>query len=172
MPSLWIEAPTTIGGDDDALVVRPVAGHAAGCLAVEWPAESVVVAGDLVQSQRHPYFGDPDTDLEAWIHHLGRWQEAGFERVCPGHGPVLAGRELQPIRDYFRATLAHAAELKARGVSLEEAVADPVFPAGYWPDDELDPAWWPHCLARAYLVAEPSEPASGSDAEGQPDRAD
>jgi glyoxylase-like metal-dependent hydrolase (beta-lactamase superfamily II) len=153
MPTVWVEAPTLIGGGKDAITVQPVSGHAAGCLAVEWAGQGVVVAGDLVQSRKRPYFGDPDTDLEGWIGELDRWLELGFEQVCPGHGPVIPGAELEPIRAFFRATLAHAAELKARGVTIQEAVADDGFPTGYWPADDPTPPWWPYCLGRAYLLA-------------------
>jgi glyoxylase-like metal-dependent hydrolase (beta-lactamase superfamily II) len=160
MPMVWVDAPTLIGGGEDAVTVQPVSGHAAGCLAVEWASQGVVVAGDLVQSRKHPYFGDPNTDLEAWIGALDRWHEIGFKKVCPGHGPVIPGAELEPMRVFFEDTLAHVAALKAAGRTLEEAVADDGYPPGYWPAEDPTPPWWSYCLGRAYLLAG-APPVSG-----------
>jgi glyoxylase-like metal-dependent hydrolase (beta-lactamase superfamily II) len=44
------------------VVVRRTGGHTADSSSVVLAGERVVIAGDLVQARRRPYFGEPDTD--------------------------------------------------------------------------------------------------------------
>ncbi len=155
-PTDWIDARTTLGRPGRQLVITTTGGHSVDSSNVWFEAEKVLVAGDLVQAARRPYFGDPTTDMAAWVDTLASWQGMGVARVCPGHGPVIAGDDLAPIRAYFEQLLATLAELKAEGLTVEQAVADARLPAGYWPPegDWPLPAWWPSCIARAWQQAD------------------
>lgn len=152
-PTDWFVTSTTLGPPDRRLVVTVTGGHSADSANVWFEAEKVLVAGDLVQAARRPYFGDPTTDIAAWISALEGWQSLGAARVCPGHGPVLTGDGLEPIAGYFRELLETLGRLKAEGLTVEQAVADPRLPGGYWAPDDPLPPWWPACIAKAWEQA-------------------
>jgi len=152
-PTRWLGSTTTLGPPGRQVVVTTTGGHSVDSTNVWFEAERVLVAGDLVQAARRPYFGDPTTDLAAWTAALEGWQAMGIAKVCPGHGPVLTGDDLAPIRAYFRDLLETLATLKADGLAVEQAVNHPDLPAGYWPPDDSPPPWWPACIARAWEQA-------------------
>lgn len=158
VPTVWFEESHDLGSADDPLVVRRTGGHSVCSSHVWWPAAGLVVAGDLVQARRRPYFGDRTTDLDAWMTALQGWLDGGATRFCPGHGPLIGADELAAIRGYFVDLTAALAALKKRGVEPSAAMTDPSLPAGYWPQDATVPAWWPSCIAAAWR--ELDEPAS------------
>jgi len=150
VPTEWFDDTYQLGTDDDPLIVRRTGGHTACSSNVWQPRSGVVVAGDLVQARRRPYFGDRETDLGLWMAALQGWLDEGATRFCPGHGPAIGREELTAIQSYFADLTAALAALKARGVSLEAAMNDPSLPAGYWPAEERLPRWWPSCIAAAW----------------------
>ena len=150
LPTVWFDDEHQLGTADDPLLARRTGGHSVCSSNVLWPRAGVVVAGDLVQSGRRPYFGDPTTDLAAWMAALQGWLDDGATRFCPGHGPVIGREELTRIRAYFVELTAAVAALKARGATLEDVLGDASLPAGYWPPDQQVPRWWPSCIAAAY----------------------
>jgi glyoxylase-like metal-dependent hydrolase (beta-lactamase superfamily II) len=154
-PTVWFASSTTLGRPDRRLTVTVTGGHSVDSSNVWFEAERVLVAGDLVQAARRPYFGDPTTDMAAWIDTLAGWRRLGVARVCPGHGPVLEGADLEPIRTYFVELMGVLAQLRDQGVAVEDAVASDRLPAGYWPPGDPLPPWWPACIARAWEQAVP-----------------
>lgn len=146
MPTRWFDDEL----DLDGATIRRVGGHTIDSSSIIVGADKVIIAGDLVQARRRPYFGEADTDFDAWIGALRGWEEIGPAAVCPGHGPVIDGKELNVIRTWFEDLTTAAAELKARGVSLEEMFAHEELPAGYWPAETSVPRWWGFCVRRLY----------------------
>ena len=151
MPTEWFEDRLELGGGK--VVVRRTGGHTADSSSVVIAEEHVVIAGDLVQARRRPYFGEADTDMVAWIATLKRWEQMASIRVCPGHGPVIGGDELVAMRSWFEAISKAVAELKAGGATFEEVLANDDLPAGYWPEEAGVSGWWPYCIKRLYDAA-------------------
>ena len=150
LPGLWFGSEMSIGNGEERLEIRNTGGHSS-CSSVLWfPAEGVVIAGDLLQVDRYPYFGDPTTDLGAWIETLESWERPEVKALCPGHGPLVTGDYVAPVRRYFQAVVETVGRLKKDGVPLEEVVAHPDLPPGYWPADLPAPGWWPYCIAGLY----------------------
>lgn len=148
MPTDWFKDGLELGGG--RVVVRRTGGHTADSSSVVLAGESVVVAGDLVQARRRPYFGEPDTDMRVWVETLNAWQKMAPIEVCPGHGPVISGDELAVMRSWFEAVSQAVAKLKAGGATIDEAVASDQLPAGYWPEESSVPGWWPYCVKQLY----------------------
>jgi glyoxylase-like metal-dependent hydrolase (beta-lactamase superfamily II) len=146
MPDRWFDDELDLGG----AVVRRVRGHTDDSSAIVVADGSVVIAGDLVQAARRPYFGEPDTDFSAWIGTLRTWEDLKPDAVCPGHGPVIDTTGLAAIRLWFERILAVAAELKADGATLEDMIAHDGLSGGYWPTEETVPRWWGFCVKRLY----------------------
>jgi len=148
MPTEWFEDELELGGGK--IVVRRTGGHTVDSSSVVVAGERVVIAGDLVQARRRPYFGEADTDMRAWIGMLRTWEQLEPVSVCPGHGPVIGGEELSVIRFWFEAISRTVAELKAGGMTLEQVVTHDALPAGYWLEEASLPRWWPACVKRIY----------------------
>lgn len=150
MPTAWFDDELILGSGDGAITVRRTGGHTVDSSSVVVGPEKTVIAGDLVQARRRPYFGEPDTDFDAWIAAMRGWEELEIGAVCPGHGPVIAGAELGAIRLWFQEAVASMAKTKQGGATFEQALADPGLPAGYWPDEDVVPRWWAYCVKRLY----------------------
>lgn len=146
MPTRWFDDKLEF----DGAVIRRTGGHTVDSSSVFVEADKVVIAGDLVQARRRPYFGEADTDFDAWIGAMRDWEGLEPAAVCPGHGPVIDAEELRVVRVWFEDLTAAAAKLKARGVSLEEMVTHDELPAGYWPAEASVPRWWGFCVRRLY----------------------
>ncbi len=67
LPTDWFSDELVLGSAEDELVVRRTGGHTVDSSSAIIEGDGVVVAGDLVQARRRPYFGEPDTDFDAWI---------------------------------------------------------------------------------------------------------
>jgi len=150
LPTEWFEDELLLGNGDGQLTVQRTGGHTVDSSSVVVGAERVVIAGDLVQARRRPYFGEADTDFSVWIDTLQHWEELEVTAVCPGHGPVIELAELGEMRLWFEQTTAAATELKSEGVSMEEMASHPDLPDGYWPDEDTVPRWWIYCIKRLY----------------------
>lgn len=149
MPTEWFSDELVLGSGEGELRIRRTGGHTVDSSSVVVGAGGVVIAGDLVQARRRPYFGEPDTDFSAWIGAMRAWEELEVDAVCPGHGPVIEAAELRSIRFWFEGAVAAAKKLKAGGASLEDFASQDGLPPGYWPEDAA-PRWWGYCLKRLY----------------------
>lgn len=149
-PTVWVDTEIQLGTSDSMIVFRNTGGHSSCSSFVHFPAESVLIAGDLVQSHKRPYFGDATNDLPTWIDTLKLWNSMDVAKVCPGHGPVENRAYLESIWTYFEEFQGAVRKLKESGVSLQEAVQHTDFPDGYWPSGDEVPGWWPYCIARVY----------------------
>ena len=162
LPTDWFSDELVLGAGDDALVIHRTGGHTVDSSSVVVGVEQVVIAGDLVQARRRPYFGEPDTDFSAWIDTLRRWEALDVGAVCPGHGPVIELDELRVIRRWFEEEFAAVAKLKVDGASLEDVVANEELPPGYWSEEDAVPRWWVYCLKRLYDACSSGPKAVGA----------
>ncbi|MCP4902407.1 MAG: MBL fold metallo-hydrolase [bacterium] len=149
-PTLWVPDEIELGPSENRILFRNTGGHSSCSSFVFFPNEGVLIAGDLVQAHKRPYFGDATNDLPAWIDTLKLWHGMEVSAVCPGHGPLVNRQYLKPIWTYFEQFNEAVRTLKEGGVSLQDAIAYTDFPDGYWPQDEPLPGWWPYCVARVY----------------------
>ena len=150
MPTTWVAQGETFGSSDSSIVFANTGGHTTGSSYVFFPAEGVLIAGDLVQVDKYPYFGDRSTDLQVWIDTLKAWHAMELSKVCPGHGPVADPDYLRLEWEYFEALIKAVGQLKDDGVPVEEAVVHPSLPAGYWDPELPEPGWWKYCIALCY----------------------
>jgi glyoxylase-like metal-dependent hydrolase (beta-lactamase superfamily II) len=99
-------------------------GHTDGDLIAHVPGLRLVATGDLFLAGFEPY-ADPDAggDLMALGRTLGRVLELDFDRVLPGHGPVVEREALARTRDYLARMEAGVRRAVREGASEEAAVA-------------------------------------------------
>jgi len=132
LPTRWIRNKLSIG---DVLSFEVIGGHSAGSSVVVSEPLLVCIAGDLVQAERYPYFGEPDTDLGKWVQTLRKWSAMDILHVLPGHGPPVTAAYLQGVAEFFEDLTQKVSELKQRGVSVDEVSTHTELPKGYWPID-------------------------------------
>jgi glyoxylase-like metal-dependent hydrolase (beta-lactamase superfamily II) len=130
-PTKWVETNYEYKG----IVFNVHGGHSACSSSVYIPEENCVALGDLVQSERPPYFGEPDTDINSWVGALDSWEGSGITNVLPGHGPSVERDYLRGVSGYFKDLTESLRSLKTENISEEEVHFNESLPLGYWPKD-------------------------------------
>jgi glyoxylase-like metal-dependent hydrolase (beta-lactamase superfamily II) len=128
-PTIWVESEYESKG----IAFKVHGGHSACSSSIHIPRENCVALGDLVQSERSPYFGEPDTDINAWVGALEAWEGSDIAHVLPGHGPVTAKSYLGEVSGYFRDLKEMLRSLKAENTPTEGIHLNEALPSGYWP---------------------------------------
>lgn len=100
--SKWITEDTRLtlaGLDVDLIKMGPA--HTPDDLAIYFPSEGVLFAGDLVFRGRIPYVGNADS--LGWIKSLDKLLSRQANVIVPGHGPAStsATEDLKFTRDYL-----------------------------------------------------------------------
>jgi glyoxylase-like metal-dependent hydrolase (beta-lactamase superfamily II) len=133
MPTTWVRDRMVLGGGD--VVFQLVGGHSSCSSSIHVIPERVIMAGDLMQVDRTPYFGEPDTDIDKWIGALKTWEGMDLDTVVPGHGANVDRNYATSVRVFFEEMLEALKSLKEEGVPLGEVAHHPRLPSGYWPAD-------------------------------------
>lgn len=149
-PTKWFEEETTFGTGKNQVIIRRTGGHTAGCSYALMTSQGVLAAGDNLQVDRFPYFGDQTGDIKVWIETLERWEGMDVQQVCPGHGRVVGENYITVVREYYERLVAALTKLKSEGVPVREAVSHPDLPAGYWPEGLEKPGWFDPAVAGLY----------------------
>ena len=96
-------------------------GHSAGDIVVVDRQTGTVFAGDLVFHGRVPSL--PHGDVATWTTQLGEIAAWDWQRLVPGHGPLLTDRApLESLADYLSFVENHVACAWLRGDSRAEAL--------------------------------------------------
>jgi glyoxylase-like metal-dependent hydrolase (beta-lactamase superfamily II) len=133
MPTTWVKDRMVLGGGD--VVFQLVGGHSSCSSSIHVIPERVIIAGDLMQVDRTPYFGEPDTDIVRWVWALKTWEDMDIDTVVPGHGGTVDLSYVARVRVFFEEMLEALRSLKEEGVPLDEIPHHPRLPSGYWPVD-------------------------------------
>jgi glyoxylase-like metal-dependent hydrolase (beta-lactamase superfamily II) len=112
-PSRWVneDARLSLSGlDVDIIKMGPA--HTPDDLAIYFPSEGILFAGDLVFRGRIPYVGNADS--LGWIKSLDKLLSREAKVIVPGHGPAStsSAEDLKFTRDYLifvRQAMAQAA---------------------------------------------------------------
>ena len=99
-------------------------GHTGGDTIVLLPAERIAFTGDFLLgapgAPRISYMGD--AFIDEWPASLGRLKELDFDIMVPGHGePFRERAQIDLYQRYLRDLWAQVAELRAQGLSAEDA---------------------------------------------------
>jgi glyoxylase-like metal-dependent hydrolase (beta-lactamase superfamily II) len=149
MPNQWFDGEATYGKNDE-LVFTVIGGHSSCSSTIYFEKEGAIITGDLMQVERYPYFGEPDTDLVKWINAIKSWQELNVKSIIPGHGRVVSVDYLSGVKSYFEEMLEAVKKLKKKNISEEEIVNHPDLPTGYWPKDAKKPPSYDYCIVNLY----------------------
>lgn len=109
-----------LGGRSVAVQVL-AGGHTPGDLVVVDAASGTVFAGDLVFNGRAATV--PHAHIATWRGHLSRLIESPWQRLVPGHGPLVEDRaEVAQVADYLAFLEQHSACSYRWGDSPVEAI--------------------------------------------------
>jgi glyoxylase-like metal-dependent hydrolase (beta-lactamase superfamily II) len=135
LPDCWVEGNKVLG--DGELVMKVIGGHSDCSSSILFSRERILASGDLLQVDRYPYFGEPDTDLGKWINALRSWEGMELDALLPGHGRPVLRSYLAGVRRFFEEMVEAVSELKAEGVAEDDVSGHPRIPSGYWPVDAI-----------------------------------
>ncbi len=149
LPTRWIKEQTTFG-ENQEIVFNIVGGHSNCSSSIEFVPDNILIAGDLMQVDVFPYFGEPDTDLEKWISALKMWSEKGYKAVIPGHGKAVNTQYLKAVKAFFERVLTTTKDLKEKSLPIEEVLKHPVYDDGYWPKEAIRKPAYNYSISNLY----------------------
>lgn len=106
-------------------------GHSGGTdLVLYVPDENVLIAGDLLFTQRLPYLGD--ANIRVWQETLEELtNDYATATILPGHGPVSDRGDLETLQGYLDDLENWALAWKQEELSQEDAIAQTQLPDQY-----------------------------------------
>jgi uncharacterized sulfatase len=121
-PNRLISSPIEIDlGGRTVYVIPMIGGHTAGDLIVIDEATGTLFAGDLVFNERAPSV--PHADIPVWLDHLDTMADMNWQRLVPGHGPLITdASQFALMRDYLAYIQTTAQGAVARGEMLADAL--------------------------------------------------
>lgn len=162
LPDTTFEHEHTIPiGGKTIRLLHPGRGHTDGDLVALFVDDRVLHAGDLVWNKRYP-----NIDLEAgasiaqWADTLDRVLELEFDAVIPGHGLVTNTETVRGFQTFLRDLLAVGRNAVARGLTLEQTLAEPSLES--YADYEVMAVPFVLRLDRDFVVRRSWEEATGS----------
>lgn len=100
-------------------------GHTPGDVIVVDQKTGTLFAGDLIFHQRAPTV--PHADVPTWLDHLTTLSAMDWQRLVPGHGPLVTGREVfTMMADYLEFLQQFAQDSVARGDTLADAMTSDI----------------------------------------------
>jgi glyoxylase-like metal-dependent hydrolase (beta-lactamase superfamily II) len=108
-------------GGVTATIMALGANHTSGDTGVWVESDGVLFSGDVAM-RNLPNVGTADATLGQWFASLDRFDALGPEIIVPSHGPLGGAAYVADYRAFFTLARDRAAELKAEGKSVEEAV--------------------------------------------------
>ena len=114
-----------IGGKTVRLI-HPGRGHTDGDLVALFVEDRVLHTGDLVWNKRYPNIDlEAGGSIEQWIGTLDRLSALDFDMVIPGHGLVTEKKTVDTFQTFLRDLHAVGRDAAARGLTLEQTLAEP-----------------------------------------------
>jgi quinoprotein relay system zinc metallohydrolase 1 len=124
-PSETISGSLSVDLGGRSVAVQVLAGgHTPGDLVVVDAASGTIFAGDLVFNGRAATV--PHAHIATWRSHLGRLIDSPWQRLVPGHGPLVEDRaDVREVADYLTFLEQHSACSYRWGDSPVEAIQQP-----------------------------------------------
>lgn len=108
-------------GGVTATIIALGANHTSGDTGVWIESDGVLFSGDVAM-RNLPNVGTQEATIAQWLSSLDRFDALGPSIIVPSHGPLGDLAYVADYRAFFTLARDRAAELKADGKSVEEAV--------------------------------------------------
>ncbi|MHA1713663.1 MAG: MBL fold metallo-hydrolase [Candidatus Ranarchaeia archaeon] len=136
LPNVTFEKKFTIAECGHAVHLIETGGHTAGCCFVHFPEERVVISGDLVFAESWPYGGDPTCDPFTWLKTFETLAAMDFDKLVPGHGPVIQKNDLIFYLEFFEKILSTIEGFIHKGLDKKAVLEHPELPSLPFPQNE------------------------------------
>ncbi len=130
-PDVIVNGESSLWLGDREVQISVFDGHSGGTDLVAYiPDADVLVAGDLLFTQRIPYLADGS--IRVWKSNL---EKIAFKypnaTILPGHGPVSDSKDLGILQGYLNYLENLGLDWQSAGLSQDEAIAQTVLPKRY-----------------------------------------
>jgi cyclase len=126
VPTLSFQGRVEIRDGGQVVELVHAGGHTRCSTYAYVPHEKVLFAGDLMFAESFPYAGDPTCDPDRWMDVFRDFLSLDFQRLVPGHGPVVGKDEVEKHLAFFEA-LRDATKEAIRAGTGPDAVQSPQF---------------------------------------------
>lgn len=99
LPEVIFEDELTLNLGGIEIRIFPLPGHLAETVGVFVPQEGVLITGDALFYDHHPYMGV--ANFHAWFESFKRMRELKANRIIPGHGPVCGEEAIDRQQKYM-----------------------------------------------------------------------
>lgn len=127
LPNVCFQNKLEIRDGDLIVELYHGGGHTSCSAYAYFPHEKVLFAGDLIFAKEWPWAGDPTSDPELWINALQAMLNLDFERLVPGHGPIVGKEEVEMHLDLFRQLKKDAKATHAIGKGVDSIRVPPFY---------------------------------------------
>ena len=103
VPTLSFQDRLEIRDGDQVVEIIYSGGHTNCSTYAYVPHERVLFAGDLMFAESFPYAGDPTCDPDRWMDAFREMLSLDFEKLVPGHGPLVGRDEVEKHLAFFEA---------------------------------------------------------------------
>ena len=123
MPTSLVKNQRMVDLGQRLIIIEPYQkGHTRGDLVVYDVTSRTLFAGDLVFNERAATI--PHAHIPTWLDHLESLEDQEWDRLIPGHGPLLSkGQALDSTRNYLEFLQLTADDAVSRGTTLAEIMA-------------------------------------------------
>ncbi len=126
VPTLGFRDRLEIRDGNQVVEIIHTGGHTDCSTYTYVPHERVLFAGDLMFARGFPYAGDPSCDPERWMDAFREMLSLDFDKLVPGHGPVVERDEVEKHLAFFEALRDATRDAIAAGKG-PEAITVPEF---------------------------------------------
>lgn len=99
LPDVIFEDEITIHLGGVEIWIFPLPGHLAESVGVFLPRAGVLVTGDALFNEHHPYIGEGN--FQFWLESFKKMRELKADRIIPGHGPVCGYEAVDKQQRYM-----------------------------------------------------------------------
>jgi len=104
LPHVLYEDELMLFPGDMEIRLFPLPGHLEESVGVFLPQSGVLVTGDTLFCDHHPYMGEANFD--AWLRSFNKMRELKPDRIIPGHGPVCGLESVDRQQQYMEKMMA------------------------------------------------------------------
>jgi cyclase len=103
-PDVLFEDELLLFLGDTEIRLFPLPGHLAESVGIFLPQSGVMITGDTLFCDHHPYMGEANFD--AWLQSFDTMRQLKPDRIIPGHGPVCGQEAIDRQQQYMEKMMA------------------------------------------------------------------
>ena len=118
-PEVVFDDEMTLYLGDVEIWLFPLPGHLAEHIGIFVPQAGVLITGDALFNEHHPYMGQGN--FQVWLESFTKTRNLKAERIIPGHGPVCGYEAIEKQQRYMEKMM----EIRAKWDPSEGETAIP-----------------------------------------------